>query len=446
MAEELTELKIRDLASPGRGNHIYYDTVERGLGVRVTSAGARAFVLNYRTKAGTERRITIGSAGRWEKGSWLPGTWTLKAARKRAKDLRQLVDRGEDPMGDIHDQRAAPSVNGLADRFEAEHLPRKRPMTKREYKRILDLHIRPALGTRRVAELRHSDIEALHRGLADTPYAANRAVSVMSKMCSLAIKWEMAEANPCVGIERAPEHRRERYLTGTEIARLSEVLLTHPERVSADAVRLLLLTGARKGEMLSAKWSDFDLDTGVWVKPAATTKTAKLHRVPLSAPAIALLTTMKAAADSEFQKELKENPRATRNPYVFPGVGGTPLTDIKHFWTAVCIKSGLAEGVEKRDGAGRVVKNKDGKPVTVWQTTARIHDLRHTYASVLASAGLSLPIIGALLGHTQAATTSRYSHLMDDPLRAATERAAAVIGGAGKPGAQIVEITSGRRA
>ena len=138
-------------------------------------------------------------------------------------------------------------------------------------------------------------------------------------------------------------------------------------------------------------------------QPAATTKTAKLHRVPLSAPAAELLSETKAKADQENEwRELEGKPPITA---VFPTLDGKPLQEIKHFWSAVCRKAGIS-GV-------------------------RIHDMRHTYASILASSGLSLPIIGALLGHTQAATTARYAHLMDDPLRAATERAGAAITGAG---------------
>jgi integrase len=119
---------------------------------------------------------------------------------------------------------------------------------------------------------------------------------------------------------------------------------------------------------------------------------------------------------------------------------GKPLQDIKKVWAAVCREAGLAVQVPKLDAKGKPVMSATGDPVMIWQSTARIHDLRHSYASILASAGLSLPIIGSLLGHTQAATTQRYAHLMDDPLRAATERVGAVVTGAGKKGAEVVQI------
>jgi integrase len=407
MAERLTDKLVKELPAPPSGNRIVYDLDVRGLGVRVTSAGARAWVFNYRA-GGIERRLTIGDAV----------AWTVRQARDRAKELRRLVDGGHDPMADRHAERTAPTMNDIADRFIAEHLPRKRPATARDYAGLLRDIIRPALGKIRVVDLRHADVERMHHAIVErAPYRANRAVAVLSKMLSLAVRWEMRPDNPARGVERAPEQKRERYLTPAEIARLGEALAAHSEQESANVVRLLLLTGARKGEALAARWPDIDLAAGAWSKPAATTKTAKLHRVPLSAPALQLLSGMKAEADQENAR--RERDGLPPIEHVFPGVNGQSLGDVKHFWAAVCKKADL-QGV-------------------------RVHDLRHTYASILASAGLSLPIIGALLGHTQASTTQRYAHLMDDPLRAATERAGAIIDGAGRAGADVVPI-GGRRA
>jgi len=187
-------------------------------------------------------------------------------------------------------------------------------------------------------------------------------------------------------VARNPEERRHRYLTNDELVRLWAALTTHSERTSAEAIKLMLLTGARRGEVLGATWAMFDLDHGIWTKPAAHTKQRKEHRVPLSAQAADLLRTLHTVANS---------------PYVFPGNNGKPLTDVKRTWGSVCKTAGLG-GV-------------------------RLHDLRHTYASVLASAGMSLPIIGALLGHTQPQTTARYAHLMDDPLRTATDHVGIVV-------------------
>jgi integrase len=408
---------VRALPKPASGNKTYSEAElrrrgmtgpwVRGLASRVTTADARAWVMRYRAE-GIERLHTIGDVEAWPAAEVWP----------EATELRRKIDGGGDPRMEKKAKQEAPTVNDLADRFEAEHLPRLRLATARDYASILRLYIRPQLGQIKVAALRHADGQRLHDKVAETaPYRANRCVAVLSKATSLAVKWEMRQDNPFRGVERSPEQRRERFLTPAEIARLGDVLAAHPERTSANAVRLLLLTGARKGELLVARWPDIDLAAGAWSKPAATTKTAKLHRVPLSAPALQLLSGMKAEADQENAR--RERDGFTRIDHVFPGANGKPLHDIKHFWAAVSRKADL-QGV-------------------------RVHDLRHTFASILASSGLSLPIIGSLLGHTQAATTQRYAHLMDDPLRAATERAGAVIMGAGKPGADVLPL-AGRRA
>ena len=410
--QKLDEKAVRSLQPPASGNRITYDSEVKGFGIRMTAAGAKAFVLNYRA-AGRERRITIGNVP----------DWSVSGARDRAKELRRRIDVGEDPMGERHEDRAAPTIDDLAEQFDAEHLSRRRETTAKEYRSMLRGHILPALGRTRVADLRHSDVDRLHRKImATAPYRANRAVAVLSKMMMLAIKWEMRDDNPVKGIERAPENRRERFLTPAEIASLGKALDAHSERTSCDAIRLLMLTGARRGETLSATWPQIDLVYGVWTKPSAATKQAKEHRIPLSKPAVALLAAMKAAAEPGC-------------PYVFPGarsidalgnVSWKPLKDIKRVWLALCVSAGLAERVGEADGRQRVTKNGDGA-IPAWRATVRIHDLRHTYASVLAGAGFSLPIIGALLGQTQVATTARYAHLLDDPLRAATERVGAIV-------------------
>jgi integrase len=208
----------------------------------------------------------------------------------------------------------------------------------------------------------------------------------------------MRTENPAKGVERNTEERRYRYLSGDELRRLTDALVSHSSRAAANAVRLLLLTGARRSEVLSATWDQFDLCAGVWTKPSAHTKQKLEHCVPLSAPAGQLLAEMRVEA--ERQQQTNREPR-----FVFPARSGDDhMVDLKSSWAAICRAA-------KLDGV-------------------RLHDLRHTYASVLASAGLSLPVIGALLGHSQAATTQRYAHLLDDPLRAATERVGAIVGGA----------------
>ena len=195
--------------------------------------------------------------------------------------------------------------------------------------------------------------------------------------------------------------------------RLTTALASHPERTSADAILFLLLTGARRSEALTATWDQFDLEHGVWVKPSAHTKQRKTHRVPLSSPALALLRQRAAATNSPIRLSRRRSraPADRREAHL-----GVPSAS----------RPGWQRGAEGRPERA-TVRDKDGKVIEVLKPTVRLHDLRHTYASILASRGLSLPIIGALLGHTQPQTTARYAHLLDDPLRAATESAADVI-------------------
>ena len=392
MSERLTDRIVKALRAPVSGNKLHYDAEVKGFAVRVTAAAARAFVLNYRA-GGRERRYTIGS---------FPD-WSTTAARKEAGELKKLVDRGKDPMGERHDERAAPTVGDLINRYTADYLPKLRESTGRDYAAILEKIVRPELGRMKLADLRHTDVDRLHRTVSRrAPYRANRMAAVLSRAMSLAVKLGWRDDNPVKGIERNQEERRYRYLTGDELRRLTEALAVHPSQQAANAVRLLLLTGARRGEALAATWDQFDLATGIWIKPSSHTKQNREHRVPLSAPARQLLADMRAEAD-----RLGKTSR-----YVFPArTGDGPLSDIKTSWATLC----RAAGIER----------------------ARLHDLRHTYASVLVSAGLSLPIIGALLGHTQPGTTARYAHLTDDPLRAATERAGAVITGSDTTGEVI---------
>jgi integrase len=416
----LTDKAIDGLPLPAKGGVITYDKDVPGFGMRVTAKGARSFVLNY-VVSGVERRMTIGQYS----------VWSATAAREEARELRRKIDRGIDPLAERKDQevaaaaeRDAPTMRELFDRYAQEHLPHKSVRAAADDRSIWNQLVLPVLGEIKVTAVKSTDIDSLHASISTTrPVRANRTIEVMRKAFNLAIRWGWRPDNPVSGVRKNPEHRRARYLSSAEVIKLAEALAAHHEKTSAQAIRLLMLTGARRGEVLSACWDMFDLENGVWVKPSAHTKQRKEHRVPLSAPAVQLLKELRA----EALERMKKAEAAEINPYVFPGDDGEPLTDIKRTWLTVCKKAGLAKEVEQRTRAGKLVKDKDGKPIMVWKTTVRIHDLRHTYASVLASEGLSLPIIGALLGHTQPQTTARYAHLFDDPLRAATERVGALI-------------------
>jgi integrase len=399
----LTDAIVRRLLTPRNGKEITLDDEVTGFGVRVTAAGHRAFVLRFTTRAGRERVFTIGDAT----------VWRCTVARAKAKDLRRAIEDGGDPLADIEDERAAPTVAELCDRFEAEHLPRKRESTAGDYARMLRLYVRPALGRLKVADVRFEDIDRLHRKVtaADRPYRANRLAAILSKMFALAIRWRMREDNPVRGIERNKEYLRRRYLSSDELVRLTTALAKHPDEQTADIIRLLLLTGARRGEVLGMRWADVDL-TGTWSKPPSSTKQKEHHQVPLSAPVRQLLSEIRAAQSARHR---------VLGTYVFPGSGAAGhIVEIKKGWRSLCKAAGLVG--------------------------LRIHDLRHSFASQLASGGASLPLIGALLGHSNPNTTARYAHLFDDPQRAAVERVGAAVTAAGKPPpAPPVELKRERR-
>jgi integrase len=400
----LTEAVIKRLPRPKQGNRIIYDDVVAGFGCRVTAAGTKAYVLNYTVKGSArERRLTIGSFR----------TWSTTAARARARELRREIDNGGDPLSDIEAERAAPTVADLIDRFVSEHLPRLRPSSQADYRRMIENHIRAHFGRHvKVADVRFEDIDRLHRRItaAGHLHRANRVIAVLSKMFALGIRWNMLDTNPCRSIERHHEPKRKRYLSGEELGRLTRALAAYPDQRTADIFRLLLLTGARRGEVLSMRWGDLELSEGKWVKPGSTTKQKTEHEVPLSAPARQLLSEIRDA-QSARSKVLGE--------YVFPGNGDAKhIVSVKRAWKAICKAAGISG--------------------------LRIHDLRHSHASFLASGGASLPLIGALLGHSNPATTHRYSHLHTDPQRAAVEKVGALIASAHKPAKKPVPLKRGR--
>ena len=214
--------------------------------------------------------------------------------------------------------------------------------------------------------------------------------ALLSKMMNLAKKWEWRTTIRAREFRNFREEKRDRWLSTEEIERLCDALDKHPNQSAANAIRLMLLTGARHGEVLTATWEEFNLELGVWTKPSHHTKQKRTEHVPLSPPAVQLLVSMK-----EKRRQRISFPRR---------VAGKPIQEIKRVWSALCKQANLK--------------------------SVRFHDLRHTYASHLVSSGMSLPIVGRLLGHTQPQTTARYAHLADDPLRQATNRFASIVAAA----------------
>jgi len=392
MKAHLTERFVKTAQPDPARNIIMRDDEVIGFGLRVTTAGAKAFVLSY-VIAGRERRITIGA---WP-------DWSVVAAREKARELKRRIDSGDDPLAERQAVRAAPTVRDLIDRYIAEHVPTLSERNGKDQTSMLRKLVEPEWGSRKVADITEADVSKLLAKIAagrarprkeqpkhkrrvalakarPTPIRANRVGEVLRKMFNLAVKpWKMRDDNPAATFHRNVENEREVFLTLDQIGRLASAIDAHENQRAADVVRFILLTGARKGEARTARPDQFNLDLAIWTKKASTTKQKKMHRVPLSRAAVAFVRARLAALPADAE-------------WLFPGdVEGRPIEDIRRFWADIQKAAGL-EGV-------------------------RVHDLRHTFASLLVSGGMSLPMIGKLLGHSSPKTTQRYAHLLDDPVR-----------------------------
>jgi integrase len=461
----LTRDIVEHAQAPATGSVTLWDSDDTGFGIRIFAAtarypqGFRSFFLNYRM-IGRERRIRIGSYP----------DWTVSAARDAAKTLRKRVDAGEDPAAEKTARREAPTVEDLVQRYIKDHLPTLAAREHSNQRRML-AEITEHLGKHRpVADVHYGDIEAMHRRITESgrPVRANRVLAVCSKAFSLALRplekedkpWRNAvDGNPCTGVARNREEGKERFLSSAELAALGDALLeadaVHP--TPANSVRLVLLTGCRPDESMRARWPGFDAEPGFWVKPSAHVKQRKVHKAPLAAAALQLIDDLRAARAKSARKG------APASEWVFPGeVPGEPIKQLWAVWH-FCRDSASVKlwAASQDDSVASVVTELQaafGRVPTVGECQAeaerrgvvlptalldcRLYDLRHTFASIGAGGGLSLPIIGKLLGHTQQRTTQRYAHLSDSPLREAANRIGAVIAGAGKS-ADVIPLKRG---
>ena len=371
---KITKRVVDTVVAPASGEVNVWDSEVPGFSLRVRSTGSRVYVVEYRNRAQRKRRVTLGRHGRL----------TVEQARDLARQVLAAVARGEDPAEERRERRSAPTFDELASRYLEQHaVPKKKVSSTAADARVLRLYVLPSLGRRTVAEVGLKDVASLHSAMRDKPIQANRMLALLSKMFTLAERWGLRppHSNPCRGIDRYPEKRRERFLSGAELARLGEVL-DEEERHDPFvvlAIRLLLLTGARRDEVLTLRWSQVDFERAALCLPDSKTG-AKV--IPLGPAALELLVRA---------------PRIEGSLYVIPGRrGGGRLVGVHRPWVRIREKAGLGD--------------------------VRLHDLRHSFASIGAAAGLGLPVLGAILGHSHPATTARYAHLADDPRRAAAAR------------------------
>lgn len=364
-------------AEPDRAQTLLWDSRLKGFGLRVSASGKKSYIFQYRNAHGRSRRLTVGDASRI----------TAMDARRLARIHAGDVERGLDPVEERNQARQALTLRELAERYMSEHaIPKKKPSSIKTDERLLRLCLLPCLGHLKVAEITRADARRMHHASRKTPVQANRALLLLSKMMNLAESWGLRKdrSNPTRGVERFPEKPRERFLSPEEFARLGAVLdevdekeEEHPSAILA--LRLLILTGARSGEILSLRWDEVDLD-----RRCLRLKDSKTGGkiIPLASAAVDLL---------------RKAPRVHGNPYVcFGARRGQHFVGLPKVWYRIRARAGLND--------------------------VRTHDLRHSFAAVGAGGGISLPIIGGLLGHSQPQTTARYAHLASDPLHEAADR------------------------
>lgn len=435
--KKLTKTVVEGEKPDPGGSFVCWDTAVTGFGLRVYPSGVKSYVLRYGTgRRGRLRQVTIGEHGaEWSADPLTaePRRLWIDLARAEALRLKGEVIVGKDPAVAREQARAMPTVREFSVRYLEDHSgPHKTEESAAKDASNLSRLILPRIGSRRMDQVGAEDVTRLHLGLRKTPVAANRVLALLSHMFTMARTWRVLPAgypNPCEDIPRFDEKKRKRYLSADELRRVGE-LLAIAERAYAEgrrnsmpaldvvrsngrrfqsadtfvldvyaagAIRLLLFTGVRLSEILRLEWEahvHVDSD-GVMFRQIRTKNV--LNDVPLSPEAVFVLASLK---------------RRGRNRYVFPSsrIPGGHIT-----------RSGLNQAW------GRFRRR-------VGLRDVRVHDLRHSFASVAVSGGATLPIIGALLGQTRPETTARYAHLFNDPLRLATNAVGKTIDAAMKRG------------
>lgn len=418
MRGKIIKSAVDSLVAKDAAEVTLWDSEIKGFGVRARCGGAKTYILHYRAGNGRNaplRKLTIGRHG---------SPWTPQTARVKAKRLLGLVASGEDPAIVRSAERRAMTVADLCDLYLAEGATHKKPSTLKADRGRITHHIKPLLGKKPVEKLTRADIERMMidvktgRTASSPPTDSKRppgslptggtgvaaqCVALASTLLGFAVARGLRSDNPARGIKKPPVRKMERFLSDQEIARLAFALEAEANSINnpypSAAIKLLLLTGARRGEILGLQWQNVDFDRKCLRLPDSKTG-AKI--IFLNGPATILLHSL---------------PRLTGNLHVFPGSrSGGGFVGLDKVWVRVRAAADLAD--------------------------VRLHDLRHSFASIGVGDGLSLPIVGALLGHKHAATTARYAHLAADPLRVANEAVGARIAAAIDEGSSRIPQTT----
>ena len=395
---------------PAEKHQIHYVEGTRGLAVWVTPSGHKSFYLFYRTfgkgRSEFSKRIRLG----------VFPDMTIDQARKLAENKRADVNEGADPAKERQEARAIPTVADAWDEFFEEHSIDLKAHTISHYQGIIQKYVKrqvspeartrpgafklpdrlPVLGKMKIDIVTEQDITQLYLTMKKAPYMANRLLAVLSGLFTWCEKrgYRAKGTNPTSDLKKYKEFPREGFLNGDQLGAIGAAISTLEGKglvspYSAAALRLLLLTGARKNEVLSLKWKYLNLDRGTARLPDTKNNRPKT----LHLPALAV----------DILRNLKDSPWFSgEDGFVFPSDSKSGhLADLRRPWSTVCKQAGL----------------------TGW----RPHDMRHTFASVAASSDESLLMIGAQLGHTKSKTTEKYAHLANNPVHDMTERTGAKI-------------------
>jgi integrase len=368
----LTNKIIENLPVQSKG-YIFWDGETKGFGIRININGKKTFILKYRIGQGRRAKIKKPVIGTF-------GVIKTEQARHIAKQWLVEASKGIDPCESDKDQT---TIKDFCDVYLKHHAEvKKKQSSAIEDKRLMRLQILPHFGKLRVQDVTRAMIIRHHQSLNSTPYMANRFLALFSTMMNLAEKWEyrLLNTNPCIHVDRYKEKPRETFLSMEQLERIGSAMRQLKDVESKyilAAIKMLMLTGCRTGEILNLRWEQIDFQTQKMNLPDTKTGARSIHLSPAS---IDILHSLPSTEGYVFKSSIQNK----------------KLTTIRHVWKKICRLAGIND--------------------------VRVHDLRHTYASYAVSKGYSLPIVSKMLGHADIKTTQRYAHLMDDPVNLAIDK------------------------